>query len=197
MPKVVDVEEKRRRILSAAAGVFARHGYRGTNLQRVAVAAEMGKSSLYHYFATRDALFDALMQDLLRKELEVFEDLAGAAGRPSQRLEALIDAVTEIIGEWVKAGPLLIDCLQDERGRRALRLTLRKIRDALSKLVAQGQAAGELRGGDPRALATVVVGCLDGVLLQRLLEPAAPGQRAVDRELRETLLRGLGKGDVR
>ena len=197
MPKVVDVEEKRRWILSAAAGVFARYGYRGTNLQRVAVAAEMGKSSLYHYFPTRDALFDALMQDLLRKELEVFEELAGAAGRPSQRLEALIDAVTEIIGEWVKAGPLLIDCLQDERGRRALRLTLRKIRDALSKLVAQGQAAGELRGGDPRALATVVIGCLDGVLLQRLLEPAAPGQRAVDRELRETLLRGLGKGDVR
>ena len=127
----------------------------------------------------------------------MFEDLAGAAGRPSERLEALIDAVTGIIEEWAKAGPLLIDCLQDERGRRALRLDAAQDSRCAGPAGRARAGGRRLRGGDPRALATVVLGCLDGVLLQDCSSRLAPGQRAVDRELRETLLRGLGKGDVR
>ena len=52
LPKIVEVAKKRHEILRAARAMFVRHGYRGTNLQRVAERVRMGKSSLYHYFPT-------------------------------------------------------------------------------------------------------------------------------------------------
>jgi AcrR family transcriptional regulator len=192
MPKVIDPLQKRREILAVAATVFSQHGYGGTNLQRVASAAGMGKSSLYHYFPTRDALFEALLQDLLGREAAMFDEVLAAEGTPSQRFDALIDGITDLIDEWVKAGPLLLDCLRDERGRRALRDTLRRVRKALAQLIADGQASGDFRRGDPVALATVVIGCLDGVLLLRLLEPTSH-RTSLAVELRHLLRAGLEK----
>ena len=195
MPKVIDVREKRREILAAAAATFARHGYNGTNLQRVAAAAGMGKSSIYHYFPTRDALFDALLRDLLQREEAAFDELAASPGPPGERLEALMDAILDLIGEWLKAGPLLVECLRDPRGRRAVQQALRRIRTALATLIKDGQRSGDFRGGNADALATVVVGCFDGVLLQGLLEPGLTRQAGIARELRKLIRAGLGKGE--
>jgi len=197
MPKVIDVQEKRREILAAAAATFARHGYSGTNLQRVAVAAGMGKSSLYHYFPTRDALFDALVQDLLRREEAAFDELAAAPGPASERLEALMTAILDLTGEWLKAGPLLVECLRDPRGRRAVQQALRRIRTALATLIKDGQRRGDFRGGNADALATVVLGCFDGVLLQGLLQPDLARRAGVATELRKLVRAGLSSGGKR
>ncbi len=197
MPKVIDAEQKRREILAAAATTFARHGHGGTNLQRVAAAAGMGKSSLYHYFPTRDALFDALVRDLLQREEAAFDELATAPGSAPQRLEALMSAIVALIDEWVKAGPLLIECLRDARGRRAVQRALRRIREAMAKLIEDGQRSGEFRRGDPQAMATVVVGSFDGVLLQGILEPGLARKAGVTEELCQLIRAGLARGGER
>ena len=194
MPKLIDRDEKRREILDAALQAFSRNGYRDTNLQRVAVAAGIGKSSIYHYFPTRDALFQALMQHLLESEIALFDEVLTAGGTASERLEALVSGVEQVIDAWVKTGPLLIDCLHDKRGRKAVARTLRRIHEPLRRLIADGQRAGEFRRGDPAALATVVIACLDGVLLLRLLDPEIVSRPKVAAELRAVIRAGLGAG---
>lgn len=171
MPKIVEVAEKRKEILAAAAAVFARYGYRGTNLQRVATRAGMGKSSLYHYFPTKEALFAALADDLLRHEAELFESVATAAQPAAERLRALLDTLTGLFDEWAKAGPLLLDFLREPRGRRRVRQTFRAARAALARLVKDGQRAGCFRAGAPQAFSALLLGCLDGLLLQEMVEP--------------------------
>jgi AcrR family transcriptional regulator len=192
MPKIVDHRRKREEILQAAARTFARHGYHGTNLQRVAAAAGMAKSSLYHYFPTREAVFAALVRQLMRHEVAVFRDLARGPGPPEERFAALLDALTGLFEEWAKAGPLLLDCIRDVQGRRALAQTFRAVRRALVRLIREGQRAGTFGGGNPAALATIVVGCLDGVLLEEILEPGGTQSGTVKQALRDALWRILG-----
>lgn len=194
MPKLIDRDEKRREILDAALRAFSRNGYRGTNLQSVAAAAGIGKSSIYHYFPTRDTLFQALMRHLLESEVALFDEVLAADGTASERLEALIAGVEQVIEAWGKTGPLLIDCLQDKRGRKAVAGTLSHIHEPLRRLIADGQRAGEFRRGDPAAMATVVIACLDGVLLLRLLDPQSVSHPKVAAELRAFIGGGLGAG---
>jgi len=192
MPKLIDRDEKRREILDAALQAFSRNGYHTTNLQRVATAAGIGKSSIYHYFPTRDALFQALMQHLLEREVALFDQVLSADGTASERLEVLIRGVEGVIDEWGNTGPLLIDCIHDKRGRKAVARTLRRIHEPLRRLIADGQRSGEFRRGDPGALATVVIACLDGVLLLRLLDPESVARPKVAAELRAVIRAGLG-----
>jgi TetR/AcrR family transcriptional regulator, transcriptional repressor of aconitase len=178
MPKIVDVARKRGEIVAAATATFARHGYRGTNLARVAAAAGMGKSSLYHYFPTREALFNAIASDILHHEAALFESLVDRGGPATERLRLLLDAITAMFDGWAEAGPLLIDFLREPRGRRRLRDTLRVARGAIARLIRDGQREGAFRRGSPDALATVVLGCLDGLFLQDLVEPGCTRQNA-------------------
>lgn len=170
MPKIVEVESKRREILAAAAAIFARHGYHGTNLQRVAEQAGMGKSSLYHYFPTKEALFAALANAVLQQEDTLFAGAARDGTDARVQLRTLIAAMAGLFDEWAKVGPLLIDLLRAPRGARRVRETFRTARRALARIIRKGQEEGCFRRGSPTALATMVLACLDGLFLQELVE---------------------------
>jgi len=54
-------EHRRAAIVAAATEVFAEHGLDGASMASIARHAELGKASLYYYFDTKQALFDAVL----------------------------------------------------------------------------------------------------------------------------------------
>ena len=61
-PLRADAERNRRRILEAAADVFAERGL-GVSLDDIAAAAGVGVGTVYRRFPDKDALIDALFED--------------------------------------------------------------------------------------------------------------------------------------
>lgn len=57
-------KDTKERILAAALAQFAQNGYSGTNLRELAAALGMGKSSMYRHFASKEALWDALLEEM-------------------------------------------------------------------------------------------------------------------------------------
>ncbi len=74
-------DEVRDGMLEAARTVFARDGYRGATMAKIAGAAGISTGNLYRYFATKDALFAAAIPaELAERFIEVVR----------QRVEALV-----------------------------------------------------------------------------------------------------------
>jgi AcrR family transcriptional regulator len=80
-----DAQATKQRLLAAAKQEFAAHGLAGARVDRIAVAAKANKAQIYHYFGSKDALFDtvfhALVEDTIRAVPMDARDLAGYAGR--------------------------------------------------------------------------------------------------------------------
>src|SRR3954468_7649115 len=57
----------RERILRAAVDEFAAHGYGGARIARIAAAAGANKERLYHYFRSKEGLFEAAVDDAMRQ----------------------------------------------------------------------------------------------------------------------------------
>lgn len=55
-----DSEATRRRLLDAATAEFAAYGIAGARVDRIAEAAKSNKAQIYHYFGSKDELFDAV-----------------------------------------------------------------------------------------------------------------------------------------
>ena len=57
--------EKRERILAAARELFLRQGLRATSMEAIARGAGMAKPTLYAEFADKDAVFLAILEQLV------------------------------------------------------------------------------------------------------------------------------------
>jgi AcrR family transcriptional regulator len=53
------------RIVAAAVAEFAQHGIAGARVDRIAAAAKANKAQIYHYFGSKDDLFDAVFDELV------------------------------------------------------------------------------------------------------------------------------------
>lgn len=89
------------RILDSAAAMFLEHGFGGTSLERIAVAAGAGKATLYSRYSNKDALFSAVVErSCERGLLLVFEAPQSAA--LAQRLVLVTRAlVTRLLNDEV------------------------------------------------------------------------------------------------
>lgn len=60
----------RRRILDAAAALFAEGGFEAVSMESVAAAAGLKKANLFHYYRTKQALGVAVLEEATRRHAE-------------------------------------------------------------------------------------------------------------------------------
>jgi AcrR family transcriptional regulator len=80
-----DAEVTRQRLLTAATSEFAAYGLAGARVDRIADAAGSNKAQIYHYFGSKDAIFDAVFSRLVVDTISAVpmdaSDLPDYAGR--------------------------------------------------------------------------------------------------------------------
>ena len=86
----------KRAILDAALELAATHGITGTTMDEVAERAGVAKGSLYYNFASKDRLFEVLLEEGVGSLSETLREARGAlVGWPA--LEALVGALLDRI----------------------------------------------------------------------------------------------------
>jgi TetR/AcrR family transcriptional regulator len=65
MGAIRDAARTRQRILDAARQEFAAHGQAGARVEGIARRAKLQKQLIYHYFASKDALFDEVLKAIM------------------------------------------------------------------------------------------------------------------------------------
>jgi AcrR family transcriptional regulator len=94
-PRQVRAELTRERILTAAAHVFAEHGYAAGTTNRIAERARISIGSLYQYFPNKDAILaELLIQHIDRGTWTDADDLDLSPGTLEATVRALVrDAI--------------------------------------------------------------------------------------------------------
>ena len=72
----VKYDEKRREILEAAGRCFVRDGFHGTSTSAICAEAGISPGHLYHYFASKEAIIEAMAVANLGRAAERFSQLA-------------------------------------------------------------------------------------------------------------------------
>ncbi|MGE8691682.1 MAG: TetR/AcrR family transcriptional regulator [Achromobacter sp.] len=153
----------RERILAEAAKLFARSGYDGSSVSDLAAAIGVSKAAIYHYFTTKQDIYDAIILAVLNGLTQsVGQDVARAEGAAA-RLRAFMvgharyfeqhhaEFVTMLIGYSGMALPEREDAARLRDGYE------KRLRD----LIAQGVAEGAFRPLDVPATGRAVLSMLN------------------------------------
>lgn len=86
--------ERRRQILEAAVRCFRTHGFHQTTLRDIAHELGMSVGHIYNYFANKEALIEAMVEDSTERFLELVSSQDFEHGSDAQRmhLEKVVDA---------------------------------------------------------------------------------------------------------
>jgi len=80
-----DADATRQRLLDAARAEFSANGIAGARVDRIAASAQSNKAQIYHYFGSKDDLFDAVFASVVEQVLSEIpldaSDLPGYAAR--------------------------------------------------------------------------------------------------------------------
>ncbi|PRY01629.1 TetR/AcrR family transcriptional regulator [Allonocardiopsis opalescens] len=83
-------ESTRNAIITAALRLFSERGYAHTSLSEIATAARISKGAIYHHFANKRTVFEAVLARTFRNFTEQVESRAG--GGAEVRLEVWLES---------------------------------------------------------------------------------------------------------
>lgn len=179
MPKKVDREARKKDIIQAALKVFAKKGVANTLMAEIAEAASIGKGTIYEYFKNKNEIFadsfllflDA-MDTTMGKRLYKLTD-------PVQKLKALIlgwvevfdsigfdyiEVILEFWAEGIRTTHAGSCGIIDLKGLYA------DFRQMIKAILDEGIKAGKFRELNTTLTASILIGALDGLMLQWILD---------------------------
>lgn len=136
----------RAEILDAAAELFTNRGYANTSTRRVADAVGIRQASLYHHFATKDDILDALLGETVAGPLALAQRLLADEGPAAPRLYALasFDTAQLCASRWNLGALYLLPELRTERFE-SFRLQRDELRQHYAALARQVLAENDRR----------------------------------------------------
>jgi len=100
--------ERRTKILAAAVCAFAAEGYDDTSMDRIAARAKVSKPVLYDHFASKQALFLAVLESIRDGLLAHGEAIAQTEGDPQERFRRSVDAFLQFVEREPDAARVLL-----------------------------------------------------------------------------------------
>lgn len=162
-------DPRRQAILAAAAGVFARYGFRRTSMEDIAEAAGLSRAGLYLHYRNKQDIFRSMVQAYFDRAAQRMEGALAPGLAPEAALQAAFEA---------KLNPELAPLFNSPHGPELLDVNRSQAADlvaggearlaaVLARWLAREAGAGRLTlapfGGDAAELAGVMIASLTGL----------------------------------
>ncbi len=146
-----DAEATKARILQAAKKEFAKHGLGGARVDEIAERANANKRMLYHYFGSKEGLFQTVLEAAYLDIRSAERKLNLEALSPSDALESLV----RFTWKYYLKNPEFITLVNSENLHRARHIkslpslpeTTRGLVEMVQDILKRGEECGEFRPG--------------------------------------------------
>jgi TetR/AcrR family transcriptional repressor of nem operon len=172
--------DTRERILQAATEIFQTKGYHGCGINEILSAAEVPKGSFYHFFASKEALAEAVLDAYVSCFEGWLEEQCAAASSPLQALEATLGGARDMLRDKQFTGGCMLGSLAQELAGsdtpvvHSMRAMFPRWEAQFSRCLEAAKRAGELpRTADPVELAAYILDGWEGAVLRAKLEKSA------------------------
>lgn len=202
MPRTAEQNEAlraatRAAIETAAVRVFARRGFAASNMRQIADEAGLSAGSIYRHYASKEELFESLL-DQASEGLRTTATQLSGAGDPLELIRGFTEVfLADLTSEEGAAEFFMVvnhGFTTDTPAGTTARLAVTQfaVWDAFAGLVRRGQRIGQFASGDPAQVTAHYFAQLSGLTMMRLALGDAQAKPDADLVLR-TLIGGTTK----
>lgn len=201
---VVDKKKKREDILLSAIQSFASKGFSKTTINDIAKTANIGKGTVYEYFKSKDEIIHHAFLYFTSSMMGGFEDILTSDNNAKEKFIEMLNAFCHITDG--KSGELLdimmdfwAEGLRSDNAKSILHEDMRQMyisyRHLIKTIINQGIKEKCFKDTvDSDSLATAIIGMLDGLLVQWILDRDEINISKIIDSFIEMILKGIENG---
>ena len=163
MPQEPVESSVRKRLMDAAILLFTNRGYAATSVREIVEMAGVTKPSLYYHFESKEGIYLAILEELLRIADESIAASRVSSGTARERLQAFLLGIFRTF-ETRKAEVRMMNAVFWGPAQGAPPFDFEvfhdKLKTVIAEIVVQGIAAGDLRASDPQDVTLALMGVL-------------------------------------
>jgi AcrR family transcriptional regulator len=172
MPRPNVSEERKAQIIQAATEVFSKQGLANTRMDDIAAAANLSKGTLYLYYKSKEELTTAIIEQIFTPNLEYLQQIE--ADSSLSQLNAFAHHIIMSFEQFTDIYPLILEfyATREPSQRDLLNQYFTQYREALSSMIKQGIASGEINSVDSVQTAISLTALFEGTALLKMINPS-------------------------
>lgn len=186
-------KNKRGLIMEAGIQVFSKKGYHNAKMEDIAVAAGIGKGTIYEYFSSKLQLF----QEIMETSFQLYSDSISTEKTSLMSLETRIRLITENHFRFCQQNAELSriifweEEIFDEELKEWFYAKRKEKEGVLETLVKEGIERGELRDVDARLATLLIGGMLGQIWVPVVLEGWKVDGAAAAKQITDLIMHGI------
>ncbi len=166
MPKIVDHDLYRKELLSKCFTLFAQKGYAALTMRQIAQDLGVSTGTLYHYFPSKEALFEQLVEEQLQQTILQITDEIDPNQSPIERLFTALEFILSKADCHSQRALIWIEFYQQQGAEK-----IHQSKTAAKAWQKGAKALAEVVGISDPKLYTFLICWLDGLFINRLFDP--------------------------
>ena len=163
------MNKTKRKIFETSMKLFAEKGYDATSIEEITATVGVAKGTLYYHFSSKEEIFNFLVEEGI-KLLQNSVDIKTA--KFSNYIDKLKSIVLIQIKIVVKYEDIITILLSQFWGSESRNQTCKKYVfsyiDKIEKIVKEGIAKGEIKKGNPEAIASEIYGLIASSIVYKV-----------------------------
>lgn len=195
-PRIVNKITKRKKIFNTAIKLFAKYGYENTTVSQIAKAAKIGKGTFYEYFDSKEDIIRLAFEKYVTPEKNTLQFIENPNISPFEKIKILPQILLKEMYKELECGKVILNLWLSGKAKKIdpnidFKKMYKKNRELADLLLESAKKKREIRNDIPSYTSSILIGMLEGIILQILSDPQFGNLDKIGEAIEEILIKGL------
>ena len=188
------MNKTKRKIFEASMKLFAEKGYDATSIEEITATVGVAKGTLYYHFSSKEEIFNFLVEEgmkLLNNSVDLKID---KLPNYIDKLKAIVLIQIKIVVKYENLITILLNQFWGSEARNQMcKEHIFTYIEKIEKIVKAGIEKGEIKQGNPQAIASEIYGLICSSLVYKTRNNGEIDVPKLYKEFESTVINGLKK----
>ena len=186
------MNKTKRKIFETSMKLFAEKGYDATSIEEITASVGVAKGTLYYHFTSKEEIFNFLVEEGIKLMQNSIDIKTAKLTNYIDKLKAIVLIEIKVVVKYENLITILLSQFWGKEARH--KMCKQQVYNYISKIediVKEGIAKGEIKQGNPEAIASEIYGLICSALVYKLRQEEPLDIMKLYHEFEGTVINGL------
>ena len=186
------MNKTKRKIFETSMKLFAEKGYDATSIEEITATVGVAKGTLYYHFSSKEEIFNFLVEEGIKLLQNSIDIKTSKYTNYIDKVKAIVLIEIKIVQKYENLITILLSQFYGKETRnQKCQMHVYEYIEKIEKIVKEGINKGEIKQGDPKAIASEIYGLICSTLVYKLRNQDTFDITKIYKEFERTVIEGL------